>query len=1104
LGIDIGHVDLVCQIASPHRIATLLQRVGRSGHTVSGLPKGRLFPTSLDDLIECAALMREVRRGELDRIVTHDAPLDVLAQQIVAETSCDDYAEDELFALVRKAWPYRDLSRKNFDEVLAMVAEGFATKRGRRGALVHRDEVNHRVRGRRGSRMLAITSGGAIPEVADYKVVLEPDDTIVGTLNEDFAIESNAGDIFQLGNASWQITQVLSGTVRVSDAKGAPPTIPFWLGEAPARSDELSRAVSEMRSDLELILCGGRDSGVGSRSDRPDDQPDQQSEPPLRLPTPDNRLPAEHWLIEETGMPLEAAREIVAYLDDSRRALGALPTQDTLILERFFDESGGMQLVLHAPFGSRINKAWGLALRKRFCRQFNFELQAAATEDAILLSLGPQHSFPLADVFRYLHPATARDVLIQAMLAAPVFPTRWRWNTTISLAIPRNRGARKTPPPLQRAMADDLMAAVFPDAAACPENLGGDRELPDHPLVNQVVRDCLEEAMDFDGLARVLTRIHAGEIECIARDTTEPLAHEILNAKPYAFLDDAPLEERRTQAVMTRRTTANDLGALDPSAIARVREEARPDPRDADELHDALLTFGFLLEGEVDAPELFTELAAARRATVLFGLEHRQECLCHISSGFAGQTVVGVGSAQTSGSGCVAQTLLSVHPPAGIWIAAERIPEILAIHPSITADIDPPASRKNKEWSREEAIVEIIRGRISLLGPTTATELAASMNIAESDADAALLKLEQEGLVLRGSFTPTPRQEWCDRRLLARIHRYTLNRLRAEIEPVTATDFTRFLFAWQHVTTSTRLTGIDGLHEVIKQLDGFEIAMNAWEWHILPLRIDRYEPPLVDSLCFSGEVGWARLTTGVALAPRPHIAAWLTPDSPPPALSENAQRVLDALQMRGASFARDFGADQESIDELANAGLITSDGFIGRRPERAGRWSILTANTDREEAVETQARALLQRYGVIFRRLLTREPNAAPWRELARVYRRLEARGEIRGGRFVAGMSGEQFALPEAVERLREIRRSAPDGRLIVISAADPLNLIGILTTGERIRAVAGTRIAYRDGIALSVMEGDFLRPLGEPDMDVAMALAGRRVPVAAGFVGRA
>ncbi len=1021
LGIDIGHVDLVCQIASPHRIATLLQRVGRSGHTVSGLPKGRLFPISRDDLIECAALMREVRRGELDTIVTHDAPLDVLAQQIVAETSCADYSEDELFDLMHRAWPYRDLTRKNFDEVLAMVAEGFATKRGRRGALVHRDEVNHRVRGRRGARMLAITSGGAIPEVADYKVVLEPDDTVVGTLNEDFAIESTAGDIFQLGNASWQITQVISGTVRVSDAHGAPPTIPFWLGEAPARSDELSKAVSDFRDGATSV----------------------------------------EWVEAETGLPQTAATEIVNYLTDSRNALGAMPTQDTIILERFFDESGGMQLILHAPFGSRINKAWGLALRKRFCRQFNFELQAAATEDAVLLSLGPQHSFPLADVFRYLHPATARDVLVQAMLAAPVFQTRWRWNTTISLAIPRNRGGRKVPPPLQRAMADDLMAAVFPDAAACPENLAGDRELPDHPLVNQVVRDCLEEAMDFDGLTRVLTRIHAGEIECIARDTTEPspLAHEILNAKPYAFLDDAPLEERRTQAVMTRRSTSNDLSVLDANAIERVRDEARPDPRDADELHDALLTFGFLLEGEVEAPELFTELAASRRAT------------------FAAA--------------------------ANIWIAAERIPELLAIHPEMTFDIAPPPSRV-KEWQRENAIVEIIRGRMSLLGPTTAVELAQSMSIDENDADAALLKLESEGAILRGTFTLhsspfTP--QWCDRRLLARIHRYTLNRLRAEIEPVTAADFMRFLLAWQHVTPSSRLTGIDGVHEVIKQLDGFEIAANAWERHVLPSRIDRYEPSLLDALCFTGEIGWARLTTGVALFPRAHTSAWLTDSTP--TLSERAQRVLDRLRTRGASFARDLGDDTEALDELTTAGLITSDGFIGRRPERAGRWSILTADIDREEAVETQARALLNRYGVIFRRLLTREPNAAPSRELARVFRRLEARGEIRGGRFVTGMSGEQFALPDAVTQLREIRRTPTDGRLTVISACDPLNLIGILTTTDRIRAIGGTRIAYRDGIPVAMMEGDFLRPFDQPDIEAAAALAGRRVPVAAGFVGR-
>src|SRR5438552_1445399 len=650
LGIDIGHVGLVCQIGSPNRIATFLQRVGRSGHTVSGMPKGRLFPVSRDDLVECAALLRSVRKGELDRIVAYDAPLDVLAQQIVAESSCADYSEDEMFGLVRRAWPYRDLQRSDFDRVVKMVSEGCATKRGRRAALVHRDEVNSRVRGRRGSRMLAITSGGAIPEVADYRVLLQPNDTFIGTLNEDFAIESMAGDIFQLGNASWQILQVGSGVVRVADAHGAPPNIPFWLGEAPARSDELSRAVSDLRKAFSVL-----------RSSSPEESRTENEERTTKN------------LMNEAGISEVAAHEIISYLGDAHAALGAMPTQDTIIVERFFDESGGMQLVLHAPFGSRINRAWGLALRKRFCRQFNFELQAAATEDAVLLSLGPQHSFPLADVFHYLHPATARDILVQAFLDAPVFQTRWRWNTTISLAIPRNRGGKKVPPPLQRAMADDLMAAVFPDAAACAENIRGDRELPDHPLVNQTVRDCLEEAMDFDGLARVLERIHAGEITCLARDPTEPspLCHEILNAKPYAFLDDAPLEERRTQAVYTSRVSSDNV--LDAAAIERVRDEARPDPRDADELHDALLTAGFLLPDEISA-DLFDPLVASRRAG------HVKE-LC---------------------------------------VSAERLPEMLAVHPC-SVDFVPPPSRV-RTWTREEAITELLRGHMALAGPTTARE----------------------------------------------------------------------------------------------------------------------------------------------------------------------------------------------------------------------------------------------------------------------------------------------------------------------------------------------------------------------------------------------
>ncbi|HSP13364.1 MAG TPA: DEAD/DEAH box helicase [Thermoanaerobaculia bacterium] len=1005
LGIDIGHVDLVCQIGSPHRIATLLQRVGRSGHTISGTPKGRLFPITRDDLVECAALLRAVRNGELDRIVTHDGPLDVLAQQIAAETACQEYGEDELFALVRCAWPYRDLPRHDFDETVKMLADGFATKHGRRAALIHRDEVNSRLRGRRGSRLLAITSGGAIPEVADYRVVLEPGETFVGTLNEDFAIESSAGDIFQLGNASWQIVQVGSGVVRVADAKGAPPTIPFWLGEAPARSDELSKAVSELRRDSEF---GVRGSEFG-----------------------------------DAGIPQSAVQEISEYLESARKALGVLPTQDCLVAERFFDESGGMQLIIHAPFGSRINRAWGLALRKRFCRQFNFELQAAATEDALLLSLGPQHSFPLADVFRYLHPATARDILVQAFLDAPVFQTRWRWNTTISLAIPRNRGGRKVPAPLQRAMADDLMAAVFPDAAACFENIAGDREIPDHPLVNQTVRDCLYEAMDFEGLERVLNRIHAGQIELVACDTVEPspLAHAILNAMPYAFLDDAPLEERRTQAVYTSRVASEDV--LDEAAIERVRDEARPDPRDADELHDGLLTAGVLMAGEVDEA-LFAELAAARRAARINGW----------------------------------------------YVAAERLPELLAIH-EVSTDLIVPASRA-RTWTREEALVELIRGRLSIVGPTTAEEMATSLAVPIGDADVALLTLESEGVVLRRPRTGAAPQ-WCDRRLLARIHRYTLHRLRAEIEPVSAADFSRFLFAWQHV--STKLTGIDGLRAVCSQLEGLELPANAWERHVLPARVDRYDPTMLDSLCLCGELGWG-FDSGLTIFPREHRYAW-SREITATTLSERAQRILETLRTNGASFID----DREATGELV--GLITSDGFYGRTSP--GRWSVAPPASAADP--EVQAWALLRRYGVIFRRLLTREANALPWRELARVYRRLEARGEIRGGRFVSGMSGEQFALPEAVERLRETRRTAPDGKVVVISAADPLNLTGVLTSGDRVRAISATRIAYRDGMAVSMMEGDFLRPLADiaPDyaVEVATALAGRRVPVTSGFVGR-
>jgi ATP-dependent Lhr-like helicase len=799
--------------------------------------------------------------------------------------------------------------------------------------------------------------------------------------------------------------------------------------------------------------------------------------------------------------------------------LGVVPTQSTLVLERFFDEAGGMQLVLHAPFGSRVNRAWALALRKRFCRQFNFELQAAATEDAVLLSLGPQHSFPLADVFRYLHPATVRDILVQAFLDAPVFQTRWRWNATISLAVPRNRGGRKVPPQLQRMQADDLMAAVFPDAAACLENIPGDRQIPDHPLVGQTVRDCLEEAMDLPQLQEVLARIHRGELTLVSRDTPEPspFCHDILNARPYAFLDDAPLEERRTQAVLTRRAgRQGDVGALDAAAIARVREEVRPDPRDLDECHDALLTCGFLFDDEVDATWL-AELAADRRAT---------------------------------------RVTPSSTPSASrrIWIAAERVPEWLAVHPDskLEPEVSAPASRAARSWSPETALVELVRGRIAILGPTTAAALAQSCGVAQAKVDDALLALEAEGVVLRGSFTGSHLLEWCERRLLARIHRYTLNRLRAEIAPVTPAEFMRFLFAWQHVGNRNQLVGLDGLRAVLAQLDGLELPARAWERDVLPARLEGYEASLLDTLCLTGEVGWARLSVGptqvvgatpIALFLRMHTPHWYAlraPEGTGSSVAERlregssgaAQRVLDHLDARGASFAQEVRAAcglseaecREAFGELVAEGLIASDGFAGLRAivgsstdrrasgDSAGRWSTVVRQDAvspamRDDAVRTLAWTLLSRYGVVFRRLLAREVGGVPWRELVRVYRTLEARGDIRGGRFVSGMSGEQYAIPDAVDRLREVRRSAPDDTLIAVSGADPLNLTGIVTLGDRIRATTGSRIVYRNGIPVMAMEGDMLRTLAEADAAVlaeaAAIAAGRRVPVVHGYVGR-
>ncbi|QWP75477.1 DEAD/DEAH box helicase [Lysobacter sp. K5869] len=1080
LGIDIGDVDLVCQLGSPRAIAAFLQRVGRAGHHVGGVPKGRLFPSSRDDLVECAALLDSVRRGELDALRIPPAPLDVLAQQIVAEAAMRDCGEDELFACVRRAWPYARLERKHFDQIVRMLADGFTTRRGPRAAYLHRDAVHGRVRARRGARMTAVMSGGTIPDTGDYAVVLEPEAQVIGSVNEDFAVESLGGDVFQLGNASYRILRVEPGRVRVEDAQGLPPNIPFWLGEAPGRSDELSHSVSRLRAAADAAFQRADDNAGAARA-----------------------------LAQEFALDSASALQLADYLGRTRHALGLVPTQDTLVFERFFDESGGTQLVIHSPYGSRVNKAWGLALRKRFCRKFNFELQAAATEDAIVLSLSTSHSFPLEDVARYLHSASALDVLIQALLDAPLFGARWRWVATTALALPRFVGGKKVAPQLQRMKSEDLLATVFPDQVACAENLAGEREVPEHPLVEQTLHDCLYEAMDSEGWLRMLRRLEAGEIRVVGRDVTgpSPIAAEALNAKPYAFLDDAPIEERRTQAVMARRygdaDSADDLGRLDPQAIEAVREEAWPEVRDADEMHEALMGLGFVTAGEAEAhgwEGWLCALADAGRATAL--------------------------------------RLRADDAAAAWWVATESLPQALALFPQAQAEpaVEVPEEYARTQWSAEAALIETLRSRLTALGPTTAATLAGDARREPGEVELALLRLESEGYVMRGRFEPDSLlggdEQWCERHLLARIHRYTVGRLRREIEPVAPRDYARFLFDWQKLSRRSRMSGPQALQAVLEQLEGFEAPASVWESELLPARIGDYESGWLDELCSAGRVTWARLRpnnaaanaepaapqgvpsvrqTPIVLLPRRALADWQWAagrNADPAPVSSRAQRVLDALAARGASFFDELERSahllrtelEEALGELVVRGRITCDSYAGLRAllvppskraashgqrrrramltdlQDAGRWSLTrpedSAQADAAQAAESVehiAWRLLERYGVVFWRLIQREAAwLPPWRDLLRVYRRLEARGEIRGGRFVSGMTGEQYALPDAVSALRQARSREHDGEIVCVSAADPLNLTGSVLAGAKVPRIPGARIAFRDGVAVA------------------------------------
>ena len=1068
LGIDIGHVDLVIHIGAPRSLASLLQRVGRSAHRPGRLemPKGILFPLTRDELLQSAAAVRAILAGDLDRVIMPQNSLDILAQQIVAISASEEIEEGELYRLVTRAYPFRDLDRHDFNEVLDMLSEGVATSRGRRSAHIHRDRVNSSLRGRRGARLAAITGGGAIPDTADYDVVLEPDGSFVGKVNEDFAIESMAGDIFLLGNRSWKIRRVGSGKVHVEDAQGAPPTIPFWLGEAPARTAELSTAVSELRAEI-----AGRLRDIEGLLG---------------------------WLGAECGLDRGGAEQLVAYVSETVAALGAVPTKGTIIAERFFDEAGGMQLVVHSPYGGRINRAWGLAMRKRFCVTFDFELQAAATDDGFVLSLGEQHSFPVENAFRLVRSDNLEKALIQATLAVPMFTNRWRWNSTRSLALLRFSGGKRVPMPIQRMRGEDLLAAVFPAQVMCQDNRSGDVEIPDHPLVRQTVYDCLHEAMDLDGLREVLDAIDAGEIRTLALDTTgpSPISHEILNANPYAFLDDAPLEERRARAVALRRTNpelARGIGALDPTAIEQVRDHAWPDVRDAHELHDALLNLCLVpVEEGAEWKEQFEELARQGRASMA--------------------------------TWTIAESTRSA------YVAAERIQMVQAAFPRahFEPQLEPvELNVKEQAWiERGEVPRVIVQGWLECIGPTTAEALSTRLGLPRTDIEIALAQLEAEGVVLRGQFEPKGTEiEWCDRRLLARIHRRTINKLRREIQSVSAADLIRFLLRWQHAAPGRQLRGQEGVLHVIRQLQGLELPAPSWERDVLPARVEGYKPSDLEDLCLSGILAWGRLRGGgivdleerravrrptrsapLGFALREDLPIWmeaLPPDTDlETQLSQPARKVLEYLTVTGASFQSDIERGtsllrtqvEEALWELVANGLVNGDGLAGLRslllpPDRRrrarrlrarrgalaigplGRWSVLQRGQEANEpeAEEAMARQLLRRYGIVFRELLARETRIPPWRSLLRLYREMELRGEIRGGRFVDGFVGEQFALPEAVDELRAVRRHTNEEETAIIPASDPLNLVGILTPGERVSTLSRQMILYDRGVPIEI-----------------------------------
>ncbi len=1081
LGIDVGFIDQVCQIGSPRSIATFLQRIGRSGHALGLTPKGLLFALTRDELLECYALIQAVQDGDMDTIEIPENPLDILAQQIVAAVAEEEWYANDLFKLVTNCWTFRNLERSLFDQILKLLNDG-ASATTRKGAFIHWDKINDRVKGRPHARLSALTSGGAIPEQNLYRVVTGDSGTFVGTLDEDFAIESSRGDIFLLGNTSWQVEAVRQGQVIVHDAGGAPPSIPFWLGEAPGRTYELSRKVSELRASIDALL---------------DDV--NFAEDPVNLETrgfSQRYYPLQKFLQEQCHADDWGIQQILNYCSSQKLAMEKLPTLQDIYFERFFDDTGGMQLVVHAPYGARINRAWGLAFRKRFCRSFDFELQAIADDNGIVLAVGPNQSFPLESMFNMLNSQNCRHLLIQALLDAPMFQIRWRWNVTRALAVLRFRGGKKVPPHLQRYQSDDLLTSVFPGQTQCFEHRTGDLEVPDHPYVLQTVHDCLTEAMDVTRFEELMLAKKEGQITFHGIDTREPspFSYELINANPYAFLDDAPLEERRTRAVFTRSVLNpadfQQLGSLDLKAINKVCSEAWPLIRNPDELHDALCQWVAIpLQDILPQKSMLEKLIIHHRA---FMFHHHGDTLAAASEN--------LGSIRS------------------LYNFTEELPHV------------PTLYREKKPW--KDALKAFVRGQLECRGPTKANELAQTLGIDEAHINTTLLALESDGVILSGHFRSGPPavKEWCERRLLARIHRLTIEGLREQIKPVALTQFIKFLYHHQHLDPATQLSGEDGTKQILLQLMGYEAPCSSWEQEILASRIDNYSPQFLDNLCFTGSFGWGRLAPPhkkaddrekinqlsrimpISFFPRTQLSWLLRKERPDDYLhiTELGRKIYDYLATGVTPFFEDLkaairqpaAAVEEALGELVSLGFVNADSFAALRPfissdrklkssssirkrsrrrlifetgfQKGGRWAMFPPPMppiEESERIENWAWLLLERYGVVFKDLILREKLVPNWFDLVRTYRRMEMRGEIRGGRFVHGVSGEQFALHEAIDKLRSLRSITSSQQWIVLSACDPLNLEGIVNDHKKITRTPGNRLLFENGELIAYRE---------------------------------